>query len=147
MQVKDVLNFDENFYHSTLSVSIDYFLQAYDDGDLIFDEEDVVDVPLSVSVYKCFRHLPIVVVELVENIDGQRKSVIMKGSNEIKNIIKWIKEDVSFELAGHNARFSDLSDNDKHFVLKTMSCITLCLVRADEGCDMNKLKELIRQFC
>jgi len=130
MDIQTLINSDIGYHWSSNNVSISYILKNIEEGRYILTDYDTDKIPLELTVYKILKNMPISIVATAKHADDKIYWNIVKGCNEIRNIIKWINEDTRVTLGNIDASFKSVVDDD-NFVLKRFSLIST-IIDSDE---------------
>ena len=131
--------------------NLNYFLDLMEEEceyvkiKLIFTELENKDIPLEVSVYKLFKGFPICANTICYKKDDIYYVEVVKGGNEIQNILKWMNEDIEIIVNGKNVKYSDFDERDRAF-LKNRYCITLTILKPDDNTEIEEFKEIIKKY-
>ena len=118
MEINKLLELDHDFVSSTSNVTISFMLQNINKGEFILNQLNEKEIPLEVTIYKILKGLPIHIVSAITFTDGKPIWNIVKGNDELKNIIKWINEDISINILGKTVSFKYFNDEDKKNLLE-----------------------------
>lgn len=136
---------DGSFGYTTSQLTLNHILKGIECGEYIICEESKT-IPLKASVYKLAKGLPIfLVIAVYTDENNNVKNYIVKGGNEILNLLKWETEGVNFKINDVEASFNSLSDEEKNYLLNQRRTITVTLINSK--LPINSLIEIIQSYC
>lgn len=139
MELSGLLELDSGFVYSTNDSSIFYMLKNIEKGEFILNECDEKEIPLEITMYKIFRGLPINIISTAIRVDGKIKWNIVKGNNELRNIMKWINEDISITIQEKNVFFNSLNEDSRKYILKSKRSLVSTTIYSKHGADRGVL--------
>ena len=113
---------------STSNVTISFMLQNIDKGHFILNQSNEKEIPLEVTIYKILKGLPIHIVSVITFTGRKPIWNIVKGNDELKNIIKLITDDISINILGKSLSFKDFNNEDKRNFLENDRFIVSTLI-------------------
>ena len=141
-------------FHST-NLRLRYVFERIELGEYVL-QDDECNIPLEATIYKLVKNLPINIVLTKEDKDNEKVFStlnIVKGSNEIRNILKWMNEDVPVMINGIDASFKSFDEQDKEYVLAKQSIVMTLIESRDidnfrkVGVSPETLMDIVKTYC
>ena len=139
MELNRLLELDVGFAYSVNNISISCMLNNIEKGDFALTEYEEKEIPLEATIYKIVKGIPINIVSTAKRIDGKTQWNIVKGNNELRNIIKWIQDGVTVTINGKNATFENLDEDGKKFILNERHPLISTIIDSKYGFDKGSL--------
>lgn len=135
MNINDLWNLDAGFAYSVNDMSIACMLNNIEKEDFVLSEYEEKEIPLEATIYKVIKGIPINIVSTASHINGKTQWNIVKGSGELRNIIKWIQGEVSITIHGKNIIFENLDEKSQKFLLNTRRPLISTIIDSRDGFD------------
>lgn len=139
IDLEKLLEINIGYAYSLNEISLSTMLKNIEKGEFILTNMEEKEIPLEATIYKLVKGLPINIISTANYVDGKICWNIIKGSNELRNIIQWVQGEIVVKINGKNAIFKDLDENSKKFLLEERRSLISIIIDSKKGRDTGVL--------